>query len=85
MYFKTQWWKELGFSGSILDTRGGPVIVSYDDTKPEGKFPAIMGFVLADDAWKWSDKSEEDRKNAILAQYGDFFGHIELARSECCG
>lgn len=30
----------------LIDLDNGPVAVSFDDTKDDGSFPAIMGFVM---------------------------------------
>ena len=55
MYFKRPYWREKGLSGSALSD-SGPVIYTYDDTKPDGTFPAIMGFVLAKRSREWTKR-----------------------------
>ncbi|UJR26735.1 hypothetical protein I4U23_008050 [Adineta vaga] len=44
--YERPYWKEIGFSGSILDTAHAlnPVIFSYDDSSDQDRFYAIMGF-----------------------------------------
>eukprot|EP01138_Halocafeteria_seosinensis_P004211 gb/GECG01004306.1/.p1 GENE.gb/GECG01004306.1/~~gb/GECG01004306.1/.p1 ORF type:complete len:602 (+),score=58.41 gb/GECG01004306.1/:1-1806(+) len=84
-YFDRQWWKERGYSGILVDCKEGPVGLSFDDTKPNGKFPALMGFILCDEALTWSEATEEERKRAILNQYGKCFGDIEAAQQHFLG
>jgi monoamine oxidase len=42
-----------------------------DDTKPDGSFPALMGFLLSTHAREWAGKSREERQLAITRQYCD--------------
>jgi monoamine oxidase len=42
-----------------------------DDTKPDGTFPALMGFLLSTHAREWAAKSREERQLAITRQYCD--------------
>jgi hypothetical protein len=67
-YYATPWWRTTGYSGSVLDP-GGPVVYSYDDTKPDGSAPAIMGFVSASHARRLGAMSVEQRAGLVSAQY----------------
>jgi len=49
------------------------VIASYDDTKPDGSHPAIMGFILADHMRNVGHLAEEERKKLVCEQYASFF------------
>lgn len=83
-YYDRAYWREKGFSGSALsDVEEGPVIYTYDDTKPDGSFPALMGFVLASNARKWVTRSKEERRAAIAAQYARVFDIPEMGKP--CG
>ena len=70
MYYKTRFWTEHGLNGTIV-ADSGIVCVSYDDTKPDGSNPCIMGFVLADESLKYS--SREERMKAISIRYAEAF------------
>lgn len=72
VFYKNAWWKEHGQNGQIWDTRG-PVVYCLDDSQPGSRYPSIMGFILADDAQKWTSKTSEERKEAILQQYALLF------------
>jgi len=84
-YYRTAFWREKAngkdcFSGSIL-SNGGPVSYSIDDTKYDGTFPAIMGFVVGENARIWSQKTKEERRKAIAEQYARCFATDEALKS----
>jgi monoamine oxidase len=73
--YKRPYWKENGFSGSVLDTSHAlnPVIFSYDDSRDEDQFYAIMGFIVADSSRKWAKQTRDQRQQAICEQYARAF------------
>ncbi|CAF0967851.1 unnamed protein product [Adineta steineri] len=73
--FDRPFWKENGFSGSVLDTShaSNPVIFSYDDSSDEHQFYALMGFIVADSSRKWAKLTREERRQAICEQYAQAF------------
>lgn len=80
-YYDRAYWREAGYSGSALgDATVGPVIYTYDDTKPDGSKPAIMGFVLAARSRTWMHRSAAERRAAVASQYARAFGIAEMAR-----
>lgn len=78
--FKQPYWRERGYSGSILNTsrETSPVVFSYDDSFDEHHFYAIMGFVLADSSRKWAKQTREERRQAICEQYAQAFQCNEI-------
>lgn len=45
-YYEEAWWRDQGLSGVLIaGAESGPVYVSLDDTKPDGSYPALMGYV----------------------------------------
>lgn len=47
VFYEKAFWREKGLSGIIIaDSDSGPVQAALDDTKPDGSYPAIMGYVL---------------------------------------
>eukprot|EP00957_Ditylum_brightwellii_P156488 11909988-Ditylum_brightwellii.AAC.1 len=87
MYYKTAWWREKGLNGQIWDPEG-PILYTLDDcsspfvpTSQQGdqarcsspEHPALMGFLVADNAKDWSKKTRLDRQNAIALQYAKLF------------
>jgi monoamine oxidase len=79
--FDRPYWKERGFSGSVLDTSqaGNPVVFSYDDSSTERNFYALMGFVVADSSRKWAKQTPRQRRQAICEQYARAFESPELS------
>jgi monoamine oxidase len=76
--YETAWWRDLGCSGQIWD-RNGPVLYSMDDCKPSKERnglpenPALIRFCVAGDAKFWTQKTREERKQAIVEQYAKLF------------
>ncbi|XP_053403763.1 amine oxidase [flavin-containing] B-like [Mercenaria mercenaria] len=72
MFYKTQFWRKLDLNGIAMSSDG---VCAYciDDTKPNGKHPAIMGFILADRARKMACTTPEDRKQALCAHFAWVF------------
>ena len=73
--FDRPYWKEAGFSGSILNTAqvAEPVVFSYDDSAKAKQFYALMGFVVADSSRKWAQHTREERRLAVCEQYAQAF------------
>jgi monoamine oxidase len=73
--FDRPFWKDNGFSGSVLDTShaSSPVVFSYDDSSTANGFYALMGFVVADASRQWATKTREQRRQAICEQYARAF------------
>lgn len=51
----------------------GPITYCIDDTKPDGTHPAIMGFVLANQARELMNQSESNRYDIKPSYHGDCF------------
>lgn len=77
LYWSKPFWREKGLSGSVI-SQEGPVSYSYDDCGPDSKYNSIMGFVLARHAVAWSQKTKEERKQALADQYAEMFGIPEM-------
>ncbi|CAF5098121.1 unnamed protein product [Rotaria magnacalcarata] len=74
--FERPYWKENGFSGSILDTSRvslNPVAYTFDDSYDEDNFYAIMGFIVADSSREWAKKTRDERRQAVCEQYARAF------------
>jgi len=64
VYYREAFWRDMGYSGSIQATPSetyAPVIYTIDDTKPDGSFPSIIGFMPADRARKLLLKTPDQR------------------------
>eukprot|EP01083_Nonionella_stella_P051779 137482_1 len=86
LFFKTPFWRDNGYDGSMFSTQpSDPVSGTFDASKPDGSYYAIMGFIEGDNAKQWMRETKEKRKQAILHQYARAFNHGESIDTECIG
>ncbi|XP_033625820.1 amine oxidase [flavin-containing] B-like [Asterias rubens] len=76
VFYKTNFWRNLDFNGIVLGTEG-PVSGSFEEIKPDGSHPAIVGFVNGAMARKYCLQTREERKQAICEYYAKAFGSEE--------
>ncbi|XP_078453945.1 amine oxidase [flavin-containing] B-like isoform X2 [Lampetra planeri] len=76
-FYSTSFWKQRGFNGSCMSD-SGPISYCIDDTKPDGKHAAIMGFIQADKARAMCLFSPEQRRKAVIEHYANMFGMPEF-------
>ncbi|GBL97344.1 Amine oxidase [flavin-containing] [Araneus ventricosus] len=82
LYYRTPFWKEKGLCGThlILGDDEHPMFYSLDDTKPDGSFPAIIGFITGDKCRKMCHMTPDERKNAIVRSLEEASGCPEAAK-----
>ncbi|XP_078694174.1 amine oxidase [flavin-containing]-like [Branchiostoma floridae x Branchiostoma belcheri] len=84
MYYEKAYWQEKGLSGmGVIEDDDCPVEFTLDDTKPDGSYPAIIGFVAADKARKYTNYSEDERRDLICKGYAKAFGLKEMLHPTC--
>ncbi|CAN8013487.1 unnamed protein product, partial [Ixodes persulcatus] len=73
VYYKEPFWRKKGYSGSMLFTLAEdcPVVYTLDDTKPDGSYPAIIGFLPANKARTVLKLNPEQRKQLIIKGYAE--------------
>lgn len=73
VYYKTTFWRSKGYCGSMLieGNDDHPIMAAYDDTKPDGSHPAIVGFMYNDKALRLHLLTEEERKNLICKSFAE--------------
>eukprot|EP01126_Amoeba_proteus_P062306 TRINITY_DN8451_c0_g1_i1.p1 TRINITY_DN8451_c0_g1~~TRINITY_DN8451_c0_g1_i1.p1 ORF type:complete len:510 (-),score=75.13 TRINITY_DN8451_c0_g1_i1:155-1684(-) len=69
LYYKRPYWREQGLSGEILNISGYPVVYSVDDTQPDGSFPALMGFIVANSTRILQEKTSQERRTILEEFY----------------
>lgn len=79
-YYEKPVWRNLGFSGDGASTEG-PIGDWMDDTKPDGKHAALVGFICGKDHAKWASKSQEERREAVCEHYATLYNLPELKKS----
>jgi monoamine oxidase len=66
-------WREAGFSGEAF-TDSGVATTTFDDSSPDGSQPALVTFSDGEAARVWSQRTPEERRKAVLAEFVRFFG-----------
>jgi monoamine oxidase len=66
-------WREAGFSGEAFSDTG-ITVTTFDDSSPDGSEPALVSFSDGAVARSWSERSAEERQQAVLAELVRFFG-----------
>jgi hypothetical protein len=59
---------------SLAFTDEGPVCNYYDASSPDGKVPALIGLIGGRDALYWNQRSQGERKSAVISQLVKIFG-----------
>ncbi|HET9154806.1 MAG TPA: flavin monoamine oxidase family protein [Solirubrobacterales bacterium] len=71
--YETPFWRELGLTGQAVSLNG-PVRVTFDSTPEEGSPGVLLGFIGGSDARTWYGLSAEQRRQAVLDNFADYFG-----------
>jgi monoamine oxidase len=76
--YERAFWRGAGLSGEAVCDRG-PVSVTFDATTHDGKRPALVAFIVGQDARTWSQRTEIERRDAVVGVFARLFG--EQART----
>jgi monoamine oxidase len=71
-------WREEGLTGQTVSLNG-PVRTTFDSTPVGGSPGVLLGFIGGADARSWYGLSAEGRRQAVIANFVDYFG--EKARN----
>jgi len=71
-YYQTSFWREQHYSGVSI-SHCGPVTWTYDDTKPDGSHPGLIGFIVGRWARKLSALPLQQRKALICQHISQIF------------
>ncbi|XP_057709233.1 amine oxidase [flavin-containing] isoform X2 [Corythoichthys intestinalis] len=75
VYYKENFWRKMGFCGSMMiEEEGAPIGLTLDDTKPDGSVPAIMGFILARKSRRLCGLTKEERFKRICESFSKVMG-----------
>ena len=81
-FYKEAYWRRAGFAGEMANDEG-PVAYCIDDTKPDGSFPAIMGFILADSSREVCEMSREERMKLVRVLFSAPIRVLNLILQKC--
>ncbi len=71
--YERPFWREAGFSGEVVSDTG-ITVTTFDDSSPDASHPALVTFSDGQAARDWSDRSPDERRAAVLAEFVRFFG-----------
>jgi monoamine oxidase len=66
-------WRDDGLTGQVLYDKG-PLAATFDDSPEDGSKGVVFGFVGGDQARDFAKLSKRERRDAIVANYVEFFG-----------
>jgi monoamine oxidase len=66
-------WREEGLTGQTISLNG-PVRVTFDSTPDSGSPGVLLGFIGGSDARTWYGLSAEQRRQAVLENFANYFG-----------
>lgn len=72
-FYETPFWREAGLTGQVLSDRG-PLRFTFDCSPASGTPGILIGFIEADDARIWGQRSLEERRAAVLDCLSRYFG-----------
>lgn len=84
LYYDKPFWKEHNYSGCFFfesaDRAAQPIILSLDDTKPDGSHPAIIGFITARGWFEMREKSDAEVAKIVARSYADVTGLTDFLK-----
>jgi monoamine oxidase len=66
-------WREEGLTGQTVSLNG-PVRITFDSTPVGGSPGVLLGFIGGADARSWYGLSHEQRRQAVIENFTDYFG-----------
>src|SRR5207245_7664187 len=70
--YETPFWRAEGLTGQAVSVNG-PVRVTFDSTPKEGSPGVLLGFIGGTDARGWYGLSAEQRRQAVLENFANYF------------
>ena len=71
-FYDRPFWREMGLNGELISD--DLLTIVCDGSSADGKHPALVGFIIGDEAVDWSDKPLEERREAVLQAMTYGFG-----------
>jgi monoamine oxidase len=75
LYYEKPFWKDHNYSGCFMfdsvDRAAQPIIFTLDETKPDGLFPAVIGFCAGPGWFEMRDKTDAEVARIVARSYAD--------------
>ena len=75
--YERAFWREQGYSGEVVSSTP-PFSVVYDNSSADGSIAALVGFVVGDEARRWSSLSPEEQRIRATRAWARYFGEEAL-------
>jgi monoamine oxidase len=75
--YDTPFWRAKGLSGQVV-SENGPVKVTFDTSPANGSLGIMMGFIGGHEARVWEDRPANERRDAVLQNFANYFGNEAL-------
>jgi monoamine oxidase len=75
--YEKPFWRSRGLNGYVISDTG-PVKIVYDNSPPDGRPGALVGFFEGSAGSDFYDRSRQDRRNAALRSFARYFGAAAL-------
>ncbi|HEX8036147.1 MAG TPA: flavin monoamine oxidase family protein [Ktedonobacterales bacterium] len=79
--YPTPFWRDEGLTGQTSSDTG-PVRITFDNSPEAGAPGVLLGFIEGDEARRWSRRSHEERRTAVLECFTRYFGEHAASPSE---
>ena len=73
MVYDKPFWRDAGYSGEIASDEG-PLCAVFDDSPEGSREGSLIGFIAGDAARVWTEKTRDERREAILRQFVECYG-----------
>jgi monoamine oxidase len=78
--YETPFWRDENLSGQSIGLDDDLLVnVTFDNTEKGKASGLLMGFIEGDSARHWGQKSDEERKQAVLSSFAKYFGEKALS------
>jgi monoamine oxidase len=71
--YDTPFWEEEGYTGEVI-WDGEPCRYAFPGNPPEGKPGVMTGYIPAHNGRVWSRRTPQERREAVLRNFAEFFG-----------
>jgi len=72
--YPTPFWRDAGFAGQATSDTG-PVKITFDNSPYPDSLPGVLlGFIEGDDGRLWGQRSQADRRQAVIDCFVRYFG-----------
>ena len=69
---------------ALIFDKDSPIQFTLDDTKPDGSYPCIMGFIVGDNSRAFAELTVDQRKDKLAKIFARVFESDEALHVSAC-